>query len=47
MARDPGRVIEREAAVQAAEEQLERTYQKWQAAGGDAMRMAVFRVEGH
>ncbi|MFF4143967.1 YrhB domain-containing protein [Streptomyces sp. NPDC001698] len=36
-----------ETAVQAVEEQLERDYQKWRAAGGDAMRMAVVHVEEH
>ena len=45
--RDAARVIEREAAVQAVEEQLERDYQQWRAAGGDAKRMAVVRVEEH
>lgn len=40
-------VIEREAAVQAVEEQLERDYQQWRAAGVDAMRMAVVDVEEH
>ncbi|MFD7284091.1 YrhB domain-containing protein [Streptomyces sp. NPDC059862] len=40
-------MIEREAAVQAVEEQLERDYQKWRAAGVDAMRMAVVHVEEH
>jgi hypothetical protein len=40
-------VIEREAAVQAVEEQLERDYQSWRATGVDAMRMAVVHVEQH
>ncbi|MFE7836084.1 YrhB domain-containing protein [Streptomyces sp. NPDC057474] len=40
-------MIEREVAVQAVEEQLESDYQEWRAAGGDAMRMAVVRVEEH
>jgi hypothetical protein len=40
-------VIEREAAVRAVEEQLERDYQKWRAAGVDALRMAVVDVEEH
>jgi hypothetical protein len=40
-------VIEREAAVRAVEEQLERDYQQWQAAGVDMMRMAVVDVEEH
>ncbi|MET9116078.1 YrhB domain-containing protein [Streptomyces longwoodensis] len=40
-------MIEREAAVQAVEEQLERDYQQWRAAGVDAMRMAVVDVEEH
>ncbi|MER5409321.1 YrhB domain-containing protein [Streptomyces sp. NPDC002769] len=40
-------MIEREAAVQAAEDQLERDYQQWRAAGVDAMRMAVVDVEEH
>lgn len=45
--RDAAAVIEREAAVQAVEEQLERDYQKWRTAGVDAMRMAVVDVEEH
>ncbi|MFF3411656.1 YrhB domain-containing protein [Streptomyces sp. NPDC002742] len=40
-------MIEREAAVRAVEEQLERDYQQWRAAGVDAMRMAVVDVEEH
>ncbi|MFF5522568.1 YrhB domain-containing protein [Streptomyces coeruleorubidus] len=40
-------MIEREAAVQAVEDQLERDYQQWRAAGVDAMRMAVVDVEEH
>ncbi|WP_369220667.1 YrhB domain-containing protein [Streptomyces sp. R39] len=40
-------MIEREAAVQAVEEQLERDYQQWRAAGVDAMRMAVVDVQEH
>ncbi|MEV6589915.1 YrhB domain-containing protein [Streptomyces acidicola] len=40
-------MIEREAAVQAVEEQLERDYRKWRAAGVDALRMAVVDVEEH
>ncbi|MEU5485042.1 YrhB domain-containing protein [Streptomyces mirabilis] len=40
-------MIEREAAVQAVEEQLERDYQSWRATGVDAMRMAVVHVEHH
>ena len=40
-------MIEREAAVRAVEEQLERDYQKWRAAGVDALRMAVVDVEKH
>ncbi len=40
-------VIEREAAVRAVEDQLERDYQQWRAAGVDAMRMAVVDVEEH
>lgn len=45
--RDAARVIERESAVQAVEEQLERDYQSWRATGVDAMRMAVVHVEQH
>ncbi|MEU5116869.1 YrhB domain-containing protein [Streptomyces longwoodensis] len=40
-------MIEREAAVQAVEDQLERDYQQWRAAGVDAKRMAVVDVEEH
>ncbi|MFI5877074.1 YrhB domain-containing protein [Streptomyces sp. NPDC051445] len=40
-------MIEREAAVQAVEDQLERDYQQWRAAGVDAVRMAVVDVEEH
>ncbi|MEU5637114.1 YrhB domain-containing protein [Streptomyces rishiriensis] len=40
-------MIERDAAVRAAEEQLERDYQQWRAVGVDATRMAVVRVEEH
>jgi hypothetical protein len=40
-------VIEREAAVRAVEDQLERDYQQCRAAGVDAMRMAVVDVEEH
>jgi hypothetical protein len=40
-------VIEREAAVRAVEEQLERDYQRWRAAGAEALRMAVVDVEEH
>ncbi|MFD9435720.1 YrhB domain-containing protein [Streptomyces sp. NPDC060002] len=40
-------MIEREAAVQAVEDQLERDYQQWRAAGVDAMRMAMVDVEEH
>ncbi|MFE9450176.1 YrhB domain-containing protein [Streptomyces sp. NPDC006739] len=40
-------MIEREAAVRAVEEQLERDYQRWRAVGVDATRMAVVRVEKH
>ncbi|WP_326762710.1 YrhB family protein [Streptomyces phaeochromogenes] len=40
-------MIEREAAVRAVEEQLERDYQQWRAASTDAVRMAVVRVEEH
>ncbi|MFF2520220.1 YrhB domain-containing protein [Streptomyces sp. NPDC058086] len=40
-------MIEREAAVRAVEEQLERGYQQWRALSVDAMRMAVVRVEEH
>ncbi|WP_406434118.1 YrhB domain-containing protein [Streptomyces sp. NBC_01589] len=40
-------MIEREAAVRAVEEQLERDYQQWRAMSTDAVRMAVVRVEEH
>ncbi|MEH0418542.1 YrhB family protein [Streptomyces sp. B21-083] len=40
-------MIEREAAVQAVEDQLERDYRTWRAAGVGAMRMAVVDVEEH
>ncbi|MFB6991305.1 YrhB domain-containing protein [Streptomyces sp. NPDC056178] len=40
-------MVEREAAVRAVEEQLERDYQQWRAVSVDAMRMAVVRVEEH
>jgi hypothetical protein len=40
-------VIEREAAVRAVEDQLERAYQQWRAVSADAVRMAVVCVEEH
>ncbi|MEU9337052.1 YrhB domain-containing protein [Streptomyces sp. NPDC048290] len=40
-------VIEREAAVRAVEEQLERDYQQWLAVGVGAVRMVVVDVEEH
>ncbi|MEU7261676.1 YrhB domain-containing protein [Streptomyces rimosus] len=40
-------MIERETAVQAVEEELERDYQKRRATGADALRMAVSHVEQH
>ncbi|MFJ1561370.1 YrhB domain-containing protein [Streptomyces mirabilis] len=40
-------MIEREFAVQAVEEQLERDFRSWRATGVDAMRMAVVHVEQH
>ncbi|WP_319020230.1 hypothetical protein [Streptomyces peucetius] len=40
-------MIEREAAVRAVEEQLERDYQQWRAVNVDAMQMAVVRIEEH
>ncbi|MGX1541457.1 YrhB domain-containing protein [Streptomyces adustus] len=40
-------MIEREAAVRAVEEQLERDYQQWRAVSADAVRMVVLRVEEH
>lgn len=45
--RDAARVIEREAAVRAVEEQLERDYQQWRAVSVEAVRMAVVRVKKH
>ncbi|WP_336111154.1 YrhB domain-containing protein [Streptomyces sp. PTD9-10] len=40
-------MIEREVAVQAVEDQLERDYQQWRSVSVNAMRMAVVRVEEH
>ncbi|MFD3658432.1 YrhB domain-containing protein [Streptomyces sp. NPDC058620] len=40
-------MIEREAAVRAVEEQLERDYQTWRAGGAEALRTAVVDVEEH
>ncbi|MFI1726723.1 YrhB domain-containing protein [Streptomyces sp. NPDC020489] len=40
-------MIEREAAVRAVEDQLERDYQQWRAVSTDAVRMAVVRIEEH
>ncbi|MEU3984047.1 YrhB domain-containing protein [Streptomyces sp. NPDC026672] len=40
-------MIEREAAVRAVEEQLERDCSRWRAAGVEALRMAVSDVEEH
>ncbi|MFD8423244.1 YrhB domain-containing protein [Streptomyces sp. NPDC059466] len=40
-------MIEREAAVRAVEEQLERDYQQWRAVSADAVTMAVVRVQEH
>ncbi|MGA5198278.1 YrhB domain-containing protein [Streptomyces exfoliatus] len=40
-------MIAREAAVRAVEEQLERDYQRWRAAGAEALRTAVVDVEEH
>ncbi|MFJ8596802.1 YrhB family protein [Streptomyces sp. NPDC093598] len=40
-------MIEREAAVRAVQEQLERDYQRWRAGGAEALRMAVVDVEEH
>ncbi|MFE4627452.1 YrhB domain-containing protein [Streptomyces mirabilis] len=40
-------MIEREAAVRIAEEELDRKYQKWSAAGVDSVRTAVAHVEEH
>lgn len=44
---DAARVIEREAAVRIAEEELDREYQKWSAAGVDSICTAVVHVEEH
>ncbi|MEU0950065.1 YrhB domain-containing protein [Streptomyces canus] len=40
-------MIERDAAVQAVEEQLELDYEQWRAVSADAVRMAVISVEEH
>ncbi|MFE4862811.1 YrhB domain-containing protein [Streptomyces sp. NPDC056670] len=40
-------MIERETAVRAVEDQLERDYQQWRAASVEAMRMAVVHVKEH
>ena len=40
-------VIERDAAVQAVEEQLELDYQQWRAVSAEAVQMAVVSVEEH
>ncbi|MFJ8025396.1 YrhB domain-containing protein [Streptomyces sp. NPDC096311] len=40
-------MIEREAAVRIAEEELDREYQKWSAAGVDSIRTAVVHVKEH
>ncbi|WP_409062184.1 YrhB domain-containing protein [Streptomyces sp. SYP-A7185] len=40
-------MIEREAAVRAVEEQLERDYQQWRALSPEAVRMTVADVEEH
>ncbi|MFE2944942.1 YrhB domain-containing protein [Streptomyces sp. NPDC059255] len=40
-------MIEREAAVRAVEEQLERDYQEWRAVDAAAKRMGVVHVEEH
>ncbi|MEU0522418.1 YrhB domain-containing protein [Streptomyces niveus] len=40
-------MIGREAAVRAVEEQLARDCQRWRAAGGNTMRMAVVQVREH
>lgn len=40
-------MIERDAAVQAVEEQLEIDYQQWRATSADAVRMGVVGVEEH
>lgn len=44
---DAARVIEREAAVRIAEEELDREYQKWSTASVDSIRTAVVHVEEH
>ncbi|KUM84980.1 MULTISPECIES: YrhB domain-containing protein [Streptomyces] len=40
-------MIERDAAVQAVEEQLELDYQQWRAVSAEAVQMAVVSVEEH
>jgi len=45
--RDAARVIEREAAVRAVEDQLERDYQQWRTVSADAVRMAVVGIKEH
>ncbi|MFF9691048.1 YrhB domain-containing protein [Streptomyces sp. NPDC014623] len=40
-------MIEREAAVRAVEDQLERDYQQWRAVSADSVKMVVVRVEEH
>ncbi|MER6628451.1 YrhB domain-containing protein [Streptomyces sp. NPDC000987] len=40
-------MIEREAAVRAVEEQLERDYQQWRAMSVEAVRMVVVQVDEH
>lgn len=40
-------MIEREAAVRAVEDQLERDYQQWRAVSTDSVKMVVVRVEEH
>ncbi len=45
--RHAAQVIEREAAVRAVREQLEREYREWRAKGVDALRTAVADVEEH
>lgn len=47
LARDAARVIERDIAVQAVEDQLELDYQQWRAVSAKAVRMAVVSVEEH
>ncbi|MFG2802554.1 YrhB domain-containing protein [Streptomyces pseudovenezuelae] len=47
LARDAARVIERDVAVQAVEDQLELDYQQWRAVSAKAVRMAVVSVEEH